>query len=662
VIGPPTRAATAALRAFGPLDANLGSVERVGDSTKVSLRQEAVRTIVTLLALYVLGLISLVAVSHEWRALAQPRSGVPFELLQSLVVVLLAVTLALLPLATRRSSKVLFSLCWGVVAADVVLRAIDWVVYFQSGLHMSLLVTNHAHGPGIRLALGFVPPSQLAIPVVVLAVVLLLARRSWRAVGRIRIPLGRLLTVGAVSLTLLSLGAVVATKPHVEHATAGPEWSLYRSLILSWRQSRCLSNPSCAETTSRLDETTRRKLTRFGIRVDPLERFPLIRPTVYRRDLPFSHSSQFVPKPNIVLVLLESMSSEFVGAYRPRNPSMTPNIDAFAAQSMRVENYFNATTPTVTAIVAELCSLYPPSGHEQFGRSFYGQLHCVADALAPSGYDSTFIRGVNKSFANVGPFLESEGFKVLDESDLKAALNEPGQSWGYSDHQLFRYLRMFLEARKADTPFFVGMTTVDLHPPFTFRRVPTILPGEEGKLLNIVHSTDEAFGGFWNWFKQSKFAANTILVVTGDHAIFPKPEYVALRGPTWEKSFYDRIPLIIHAPGLRLPAVWMVEMGSSVDLTPSLLHLLGINHSNPFEGNSLFDDRHGQTGVLSDHTYLLYSNQLDAKGKRVINNFMLHDCGVKGAERGTFLLTECEQIQWHDWKLRLIDQRRIWRR
>jgi lipoteichoic acid synthase len=446
-----------------------------------------------------------------------------------------------------------------------------------------------------------------------------------------------------------------AMKPRFEHALTGPEWMMFRSLKQSLWERACLASKPCAAGLNTLDENIRRKLTRFGVRVNPREYFPLVKPFVYRRELPFAETAKHVARPNVVVILMESMSEWFVGAYHPERRSMTPYLDSFGKQATRVENYYNSTTPTVTSLVAELCSLYPPSGHAQFGKEFYGSLLCAGNLLQRYDYRSTFIRGIEKSYANIGPFLESHGFQVIDLPGIAAGLNEPAQSWGFSDHQLLRYLRQFME-KQGDGPFFVGITTVDLHLPYNWTSVPNLLPGPDGNLFNIVHSTDDAFGRFWDWFKQSKFRDNTILIVTGDHAIFPGWEYRQARGESWQPSYYDRLPLFIYDPGHDLPRIWQPEVATSVDLLPTLLHLLGINETNPFEGMSLFDDLSGRTGVLGDNVEWLYSNQLDDHGKRVIDNF---PPGCTDPKKD-YLLTNCEQTAWHNWKLRLISQKRIW--
>jgi hypothetical protein len=503
------------------------------------------------------------------------------------------------------------------------------------------------------MVLGYIPRGELVSPLVALVGVALLGWRTWK--GRAAVPKRSLLVVGGL-LVGSGLLALFSARPAVEHATTGPEWSLYRSLRASLQEQRCLADEKCAQTVTRLDENIRRKLTRFGIRVDPHAELPLVTPYIYRSQLPFAPTAKHRPQPNVVVIFLESMSEWFVGSYHPERFTLTPNLDAFAQKAMRVTNYYNATTPTAAALVSTLCSVYPPFD-EPLNPGYFGVLHCAPETLTRYGYSSTFLRGIEREFSNIGPFLESEKFKVLDIKDIWNDIKESAESWGYSDHQLLAYLRRYMERHTGPEPFFIGLTTVDLHLPFNWRKVPDVFKGPGGMLLNIVSSTDDAFGQFWRWFESSRFGDNTILIVTADHAMFPVPEYRTLRGPDWQPTYYDRIPLFIYSPGHQLPRTWTPEVASSVDLLPSLLHLLGINQQNAFEGTSLFDDRSGVSGILGEQIGILHSNQVDAAGKRYIEDFS-PGCDSPGT---SYLLTRCEQTTWHNWKRRLIQQSRIWR-
>jgi phosphoglycerol transferase MdoB-like AlkP superfamily enzyme len=52
----------------------------------------------------------------------------------------------------------------------------------------------------------------------------------------------------------------------------------------------------------------------------------------------------------------------------------------------------------------------------------------------------------------------------------------------------------------------------------------------------------------------------------------------------------DRIPLLVYHPGLELPAQFDATNASSIDLAPTLAHLMGLeNRPNSFLGRSIFE-------------------------------------------------------------------------
>src|SRR3546814_4439619 len=44
--------------------------------------------------------------------------------------------------------------------------------------------------------------------------------------------------------------------------------------------------------------------------------------------------------------------------------------------------------------------------------------------------------------------------------------------------------------------------------------------------LNTIHNLDAQFGRFYRWFARSRYADNTLLIFTSDHAHYPEPSYV----------------------------------------------------------------------------------------------------------------------------------------
>jgi lipoteichoic acid synthase len=113
-------------------------------------------------------------------------------------------------------------------------------------------------------------------------------------------------------------------------------------------------------------------------------------------------------------------------------------------------------------------------------------------------------------------------------------------------------------------------------------------------VLNTIHNTDDAFGVFWRYFKNSKYADNTIIVFTSDHTRYYSRPFTKLiaayEEQDYQQLFVGRIPMIIYDPTATLPDTFNANYASSIDLAPSLLHLLGIpNEKNAFLGKSIFE-------------------------------------------------------------------------
>ena len=82
----------------------------------------------------------------------------------------------------------------------------------------------------------------------------------------------------------------------------------------------------------------------------------------------------------------------------------------------------------------------------------------------------------------------------------------------------------------------------------------------------------------------------------------------------YKKYFVDKIPLIIYDPFHKLPKTIDVNGKTSLDLTPTILHLLEINDvKNSFLGKSLFDKRNSDSvniAALGYEFYCIYNNEV----------------------------------------------------
>lgn len=419
-----------------------------------------------------------------------------------------------------------------------------------------------------------------------------------------------------------------------------------------------------------LPNELQKKLERFGLFYD-LDTFK-----VSHHETVFSSSTQkLLPdrflkdRPNIVIVFLESFSARLTSIYNPRFAALTPGMTKMA-QDKNVtifRNYYNASTPTITGTLSQLCSFLPPFGHNEIQNERKLQNHhllCLPDILKKyGGYEyATYITAVDKEFSHKDGIFTSMGVdKIFGTAELKKYISEPPLSWGYSDHQLFPVTLKFMNEQR-EQPFLIMLSTVDTHPPFNLAKDEIKYGNGTQPVLNSFHTTDDAFLKFWEDFTHSPFYDNTIVVAVADHAIFP----AALTKDLFPEeagtlSYYDQNLFMMYVPGSVLPKE-VTTLSSGLDFTPTLLHILDINTSNSFEGHSIFDDREKYPNIVGMHELGLYINQLVDKQKRKIDYDVPDnlECSFYETVSSTQPLTMCEFLHFYRWKRQMFERGRLW--
>ncbi len=368
-------------------------------------------------------------------------------------------------------------------------------------------------------------------------------------------------------------------------------------------------------------------LQQFGLPINPAKRFPLLKDSIYESAPPFLRND--LQKPNVILIFTEGFSARTASVYSDKYPKLTPNLEAFSRESMVVSNYYNHTAATYRGLHGGLCSLFPKYGAlggwlDSFENIPKTNYKCLTDILAGNGYKSYYLdphftdtSGLDEMMTQLkfDEVLNAEGLLhdyLNDEKSLRP-------SW-ISDHQMYRSLVGLLAQRKEESPFFLTMYSVETH-----AWVDVVEDGVEyrnGKrnVLNTIHNTDHAFGEFWRYFKASEYADNTIIIFTSDHAHYYSRPYTKLmeayEETSYQKLFIGQIPMIIYDPGAKLPMTFDAEFATSIDLAPSLLHLLGIpNEKNAFVGTSIFEQGNRANiipGIASygESTYIVDQNKI----------------------------------------------------
>lgn len=572
---------------------------------------------------------------------------------------------------------VLLLFAWAGVA-----RLSDYGYFYYSGCHIDLIAIEHAQGNALGMSLDRHVANYLliggAVAFLCLWPLLPLARRTGgRGRGRgfrqrlvgLRAPIAAAVVLAGCcwSLPLLTASSDATTRRKLAQLPAAPEVSI-PLVYMQWRAAGHVADHNAGVPA--LDPVVQHKLERFGLHYDVGRDYPLLKHRVYRDPLPFPRSQHFIPRPSIIVIFLESFSAALTSVYDgSRHPGLTPNLEDFGKRSHLVWGFFNSSTPTITALTCSYCSYLPVTNTRTWWLPQLGhgktRLRCLPHILREHGYHTAHVHTLSNDFVRTGEAMQRMGFEeVLDQRALWDELRERALHWGYSDHQLFRFLVKRLEARRFQAPFLLSTATVDSHAPFVSDADSVRYGDGSNELLNSIHTADHAFGTFWSYFKGSPYVHNTMVIVLADHAMFPGKEHADVRqGEDITGRYYDKILCGIYNPTHEMAGRSNL-VSAQVDLAPTILHMLGLNVRNHFEGHSIFEGRRLFPELIGMHEYLFWIYQT-VDGKPAAASFTLDD--VKGRATGvavdatTPVLTQDEYFHFYRWKQALHVNNRIWK-
>ena len=280
---------------------------------------------------------------------------------------------------------------------------------------------------------------------------------------------------------------------------------------------------------------------------------------------------------NVVVLLEESLGAEFVGAYGdPRG--LTPNIDSLARESIVFEKTYATGTRTVRGMEAVTASFPPVPAESIVKRPNNEGMFNWSSVMRDAGYAPTFVYGGYGAFDNMNAFFGSNGYRVVDRSDI----DKPRYSniWGVSDEDLFGHALEVFDAQHArgERIFSVVMTTSN-HKPFTFPPgIEGVRPEGGGRDAGVRYA-DYAIGRFIEALRKKPYFDNTAVVIVADHGarVYGKEDF-PLRS-------YE-IPFLVYAPRHFAPRRVDTTV-SQLDVAPTVLGLLGISHQSAFFGRDV---------------------------------------------------------------------------
>jgi phosphoglycerol transferase MdoB-like AlkP superfamily enzyme len=303
---------------------------------------------------------------------------------------------------------------------------------------------------------------------------------------------------------------------------------------------------------------------------------------------------------NLVMIQVESLQA-FVLGLRVGGREVTPTLNSLAKRSFTFTNVTDQTREgrSSDSELATQVSLLPPDrGAAAF---LYADNHYtgLAAVLAERGYTTLSAVPFDGAFWNRRITHPAYGYR----RSLFIADFEPGETvgWGLSDRDFLAQAAQRLS--DVTRPWCAYLLTLSLHHPFDGfpDRLKQLDVGDwegtpVGNYLHTMHHFDRALAGFLTGLDRAGLADDTVIVLWGDHdAGFEwREENAVFMGATPDAAGWylsQRVPLVIHAPGLAAPAEASTAPAGHVDVAPTVLGLLGVDAAAyPFLGRNLLGE------------------------------------------------------------------------
>ncbi|MDD3149329.1 MAG: LTA synthase family protein [Candidatus Gastranaerophilales bacterium] len=285
-------------------------------------------------------------------------------------------------------------------------------------------------------------------------------------------------------------------------------------------------------------------------------------------------------KYNVILITVESLSSDFLGAFGNKQ-NLTPNLDKIAEKSIFFTNFYATGTRTVRGLEAISLSFPPTPGRSIIKRpNNENMLSSIGKIFQQKGYQNKYIYGGHGYFDNMNYFFENNGFSIVDRTDMSNDEITFSTAWGVCDENLFdRAIKECDKSYKKHQPFFNLIMTTSNHRPYKYPDLRIDIKSGTGR-EGAVKYTDYAIGKFINSSKRKKWFKNTIFIIVADHCASS-----AGREELNVKKYH--IPFMIYAPGILHPEV-ITKLCSQIDVAPTILDIMNWSYNSYFFGKSIF--------------------------------------------------------------------------
>jgi arylsulfatase A-like enzyme len=354
------------------------------------------------------------------------------------------------------------------------------------------------------------------------------------------------------------------------------------------------------------------------------------------------------PPRNLIVITFDTLRAGHVGAYG-YDRNTTPNLDAFASESVLFETAYSQAASTVPALSSLMTSRYPHQTGvlETYKYAVPDDEITLAERMKENGFDTAAILGIGVLMPTR---RMDQGF---DHYSYTLYTNK--QYWKTAAEITDEAVEWLGESR--ERPFFLWLHYFEPHQPYDvvpvesrvrFLDVPSSHPMLEGVKPDSMQHTrirhkidaydgalshaDSEFGRLMSEIRKLGLLDDSMIVVSADHGetLGEHGQHGHVFG-LWEQVI--RIPLVIRLPNVRPARV--AGRVQHVDVVPTVVREMGLSTEDapPFEGQALPLSR-------SDDRRFWVREKLEARDSFAETWYRNHRAASLVTERWKFILDQ----------------------
>jgi phosphoglycerol transferase MdoB-like AlkP superfamily enzyme len=313
---------------------------------------------------------------------------------------------------------------------------------------------------------------------------------------------------------------------------------------------------------------------------------------------------------NVIFIILETTAARFL----PPDDSLSqfPNLKRLAQNAFVTSQHYSVYPYTNRAVPSIFSSWYPSDGLYTFSELHPG---VILPGLAPTLNQHGYATGIYMPSPVHGgdvDMVRSLSFsrEVYPDPDGLSPFMPQGvaPSWKSDriarDRAVFKRMETDIESwLTAGRPFAAAFLPQLGHLPWPDAETASSEADIQRRGRSIIAAEDEWFGELIATLERHHQLENTVIVITGDHGIrtsHEDPNFAG--GKVDEYSFH--VPLYIYAPRAASRPVAISWLTSHVDVTPTVLDLLGVDRNRDAEqGTAIWNP------AISQRTTFFFSRQ-----------------------------------------------------